>query len=227
MGCKLVGLVRVSTDKQGESGLGLEAQQAAIDAYRRQTGCDLIRTYVEVESGGHDDVEDRPQLLKAIAHARRANATLVIAKIDRLLRSTIAHNALKTAKIRFVACDNPEANELTIDILVAVAANERRQISARTKAALAAAKARGIKLGKPENLDDEAKAKGRALGVEAVQKRADKFATDLGPIVAELRGEGKSLQEIADHLNGLEYKTPRGKAWAPMQVARVLQRAGV
>src|SRR3954463_11269353 len=143
MARNLIGLVRVSTDQQGESGLGLEAQEAAIEAYRVRTGDTLLKVYREVESGGHGDLADRPELLKALAHARRTGATLVIAKLDRLLRSTVAHSALKVARVPFVALDNESANELTLDILVAVAADERRKIGERTRAALGALKARG------------------------------------------------------------------------------------
>src|ERR1700722_5724618 len=135
---KLIGLVRVSTDKQGESGLGLEAQLAAIEAYRALVGGELIRTYVEIESGMHDDVEGRPQLRAAAGHAAFARARLVIAKIDRLVRSTVVMAYLKKLGVQFVACDNPPANELTIDILVAVAADEGRRISLRTRDALRA-----------------------------------------------------------------------------------------
>ena len=140
-GPKLIGLVRVSTDKQGDSGLGLEAQESAIDAYRRMVGGELIKTYVEVESGMHDDVNGRPQLRAAAAHASYARARLVIAKIDRLVRSIPVMAYLKQQRVEFVACDNPHANELTIDILVAVAADEGRRISQRTRDALAAYKA--------------------------------------------------------------------------------------
>ena len=139
-GPKLIGLVRVSTDKQGDSGLGLDAQEAAIDAYRRMVGGQLIKTYVEVESGMHDDVDGRPQLRAAAAHANYARARLVIAKIDRLVRSIPVMAYLKQQRVEFVACDNPHANELTIDILVAVAADEGRRISQRTRDALAAYK---------------------------------------------------------------------------------------
>jgi DNA invertase Pin-like site-specific DNA recombinase len=138
MGPKLVGLIRVSTDKQGKSGLGLEAQEAAIERYRNSIRGRLLKTYVEIESGTHDDVDSRPQLKEAVAHAQRSRATLVIAKIDRLVRSKVVAAYLTTNKVRFVACDNPHANELTIDILVAVAADEARRISERTTAALKA-----------------------------------------------------------------------------------------
>jgi DNA invertase Pin-like site-specific DNA recombinase len=153
MGGKLIGLIRVSTGQQGESGLGLEAQESAIAAYAARTGSTLLKVYREVESGGHDDLADRPELLKALAHARRTGSTLVIAKLDRLLRSTVAHSALKVARVPFVALDNESANELTLDLLVAVAADERRKISERTKAALGALKARDVPLGasRPES----------------------------------------------------------------------------
>jgi len=138
MATKLVGLIRVSTDKQERSGLGLEAQQAAIEAYRKSIGARVIKTFIEVESGTHDDVDSRPQLKAAVAHATRHKATLVIAKIDRLVRSKVVSAFLTRSKVPFVACDNPHANDLTIDILVAVAADEARRISERTKAALKA-----------------------------------------------------------------------------------------
>lgn len=164
MGCRLVALRRVSTDKQGESGLGLEGQDAAIAAHVKATGCDLIATYTEVESSTYDDLAERPELMKAIRHAKRSKATLVIAKLDRLVRSTIAMAALRSSGVKFVACDNPYANELTIDILVAVAADEARRISDRTKAALKAYKARGgllgISLPQCRNLTDEARERG-------------------------------------------------------------------
>ncbi len=130
---KLVALRRVSTDKQGESGLGLEGQDAAITAHVKATGCELIATYTEIESGTHDDLEDRPEFMKAIRHAKCAKATLCIAKLDRLVRSTIAMAELRKSKVKFIACDNPFANEFTIDILVALAAEETRKIGQRTE----------------------------------------------------------------------------------------------
>src|SRR3954447_15928551 len=154
---KLIGLIQVSTGRQAESGLGLEAQQAAIEAFRLARDATLIKTYVEVESGKHDEIEDRPMLRAAVAHAKRSGARLVIAKLDRLLRSIPMLAYLKTSGVRFVACDNPEANELTVDILASVAANERRQISTRTREALAVFKAekripRRIKLLYPDGV---------------------------------------------------------------------------
>lgn len=249
---KLVGLVRVSTDRQGESGLGLDAQTAAIEAHRAAIGGELLRTYAEVESGTHDDVEARPELLKAVAHARRAGATLVIAKIDRLVRSTVVMAYLKTSRVKFVACDNPYANELTIDILVAVAADEGRRISLRTKEALKAYKAgrrvsKRLRLLYPEGVPAEVveatagklgaslpqcrnlTAAGRTRGVArsaAVRAaQAVESYADLAPWLVELRSEGKSLSAIAAALNAEGHTTRRGRPWNKVQVNRVLGRA--
>ena len=144
MAKSIVGYVRVSTAGQGASGLGLEAQQAAIDGYAAQHGASVARLYVEVESGRK---VDRAELAKALAHAKRSRATLVVAKLDRLGRNVAFLSALMEAKVDFVAVDNPAANKLTLHILAAVAEAEAEAISARTKAALQAYKARGGKLG--------------------------------------------------------------------------------
>jgi DNA invertase Pin-like site-specific DNA recombinase len=253
MGEKLVGLVRVSTDRQGESGLGLEAQNAAVEALRASIGGTLLKTYEEIESGTHDDVQARPELLKAVAHAKRTGATLVIAKIDRLVRSTVVMAYLKTSKVKFVACDNPFANELTIDILVAVAADEGRRISTRTKEALRAYKAGGrvskrIRLLYPDgvptgiveatagklgaslpqcrNLTAAARAKGIAKSAVIRKAQAIDAYTDLAPFIRELRDEMLTLQAIADRLNAEGHTTRRGKPWNKVQVNRVLDRAG-
>jgi DNA invertase Pin-like site-specific DNA recombinase len=138
---RLIGLVRVSTGKQADSGLGLDAQRAAIEADRQRIGGILLREYTEVESGRHDDIESRPQLMAAIADALLSNATLVFGKLDRLVRSTSVMAYIKRSGVRFRACDNPHANEFTIDILTAVAAEEGRKISERTRDALAAYRA--------------------------------------------------------------------------------------
>ncbi len=252
MGCKLVALYRVSTDRQGESGLGLEAQQADVERYRADAGCEVIASYTEVESGTHDDIADRPELMKAIAHAKRSKATLVIAKLDRLVRSTVVMAALKTSKVKFHACDLPNANEFTIDIHVAVAADEARKISERTRAALAAYKAgrrvsKRIRLMHPDgvpgevveatagklgaslpqcrNLTDAARARGVARAASAHKAHADEAYADIAGWMADLRIEGRTLAEIAERLNGEGHSTRRGAAWNPVQVARVLRRA--
>jgi DNA invertase Pin-like site-specific DNA recombinase len=221
---KLVPYYRVSTKRQGESGLGLEGQVAAVEAFARDQGAEIVRAYREVESGKR---ADRPELLKAIAHAKRSKATLIIAKLDRLARNVHFLSGLMESGVDFVACDNPHANRLTIHILAAVAEDEAKRISERTRAALVAYKARGGRLGSPENLNDQAMAKGRRMGVEAVKANANAAYTDLAPMVAELRAEGLSLRQIADRLNADGQTTRRGAAWNQVQVKRVLDRAEV
>jgi DNA invertase Pin-like site-specific DNA recombinase len=135
---KLVGLVRVSTGRQEVSGLGLEGQLAALEQYRGSVDGEFLRTYTEVESGTHDDIGSRPQLKTAVAHALFARATLVIAKLDRLVRSIPVMGYLETNRVKFVVCDNPHANKLTKDILVVVASAEAVMISNRTRDALKA-----------------------------------------------------------------------------------------
>lgn len=230
MPCKMVAYYRVSTARQGADGLGIAGQKAAVAQHVASNGCDLIATYTEVETGGKHDLDNRPELKKAIAHAKRSRAVLVVAKLDRLLRSTVVHSLLKTSKVEFVACDNPHANELTIDILAAVAANEVREIRKRTKAALQALKAKGVLLGshRPEcrdNLSAEASRKGRAIGARRVAEKAAEAYADLGDYLLELREDGLSLREIAAKLDEDGHTTRTGKPWNPVQVSRILARA--
>jgi DNA invertase Pin-like site-specific DNA recombinase len=251
---KLVGLVRVSTDKQGESGLGLEAQENAIEQYRAKLGATLLKTYQEIESGTHDDTENRPQFKAAVAQAKRARAILVIAKLDRLVRSTIVLAELKKSRVRFVACDNPHANELTLDILAAVAANEARDISTRTKNALRAYKAGGHvskrvkamypsgvpadivkatagKLGSnlPQcagHLTTGARARGHLKSAATRRAAAVDAMADLVPALREKRAAGMSWGAIANWLNEEKQQARRGGAWSALQVRRVWVQAG-
>ena len=230
MDAKLVAYVRVSTEKQEASGLGLEAQKAAIDAYARQSGGVVVANYLEVESGKRSD---RPELARAIAHARRAKAVLVVAKLDRLARNVAFLSRLMEAGVGFVACDNPSATPLTIHILAAVAEAEAKAISERTKAALAAAKRRGVRLGSARpghwsGREDRRKQGGLAGSKAATAARfraaADAYS-DLLPLVRELRGSGSSLETIAGELNGKGYTTRTGKAFTPMTVHRIINRS--
>lgn len=225
MAKQIVGYIRVSTAGQGASGLGLEGQQAAIDAYAKANGAIVAKTYTEVESGRKGD---RPELAKALAHAKRSKATLVVAKLDRLARNVAFLSRLMEAKVDFIAVDNPAANKLTLHILAAVAEAEAEAISARTKAALAAYKARGGRLGgalpQCRNLTQEARQRGANAAAVAIKAKANEAYADLVPIVAELHGKGLTQQAIANELNRLGHTTRRAKPWNQTQVGRVLQR---
>lgn len=166
---RAIAYYRVSTAKQGRSGLGLDAQKAAVDAYVTSSGSKVLAPpYIEIESGKKND---RPKMATAIAHAKRAHATLLIAKLDRLARNVAFVSNLMESGVDFVSCDNPHATRLTVHILAAVAEDEARAISQRTKDALAA-KARGTKLGSAgaSNLTREGTLKGSAAGVEAIKR---------------------------------------------------------
>ena len=222
---KFIAYCRVSTAKQAESGLGLESQQATVQRFADAHDAEILKTYIEVETGKR---ADRPELAKAISHARRAKATLLIAKLDRLARNVHFLSGLMEAGVKFVACDQPSANELTIHILAAVAQDEAKRISERTKAALAAYKARGGKLGadRPEcrNLTVEAARVGAKSAGEAASRDADEAYTDLYPVVTALKSDGLSLRAIARHLNKEGYETRRGRLWTHIQVRAVLNR---
>lgn len=215
---RYVSYLRVSTARQGQSGLGIEAQRAAVSAYLQ--GCDgsLIGEFVEVESGARSD---RPELAAAFAACRIHGARLVIAKLDRLARDAHFLLGLDKAGIDFVATDMPHANRLTVGIMALVAEQERAMISARTKAALAAAKARGVKLGKPENLSG----RDRGCEISAMVRRAkaEARAADLLPIITSLQEAGASTYAaLAQALNERGIPTARGGQWRPAQVQRVM-----
>ncbi len=217
---KLIPYYRVSTRKQGESGLGLEGQQACVADFARIGQHEIIAAYQEIETGKR---ADRPELAKAIAHAKRAKAMLIIAKLDRLARNVHFLSGLMEAHVDFVCCDNPTANRLTLHILAAVAEDEARRISERTKAALAAYKARGGTLGKPENLTPEAGRRGAA----ATSAQARTAYAAVLPELRQWRAAGLSYREIAAMLNGGDRTTRTGAPWNHNQVRRVLSRIGV
>src|SRR4051794_11966836 len=207
---------RVSTAQQGRSGLGLDAQRQAVAAYLNGGAWTLLAEYTEVESGKR---ADRPELAKALTACRLHRATLVIAKIDRLSRNAAFLLNLRDAGVDFVAADMPDANRMTVGIMAIIAEHEREAISARTKAALAAAKARGRKLGNPENLSRESAERGRTLGNAAMSAKAGKRLVDLAPVIHAIRAEGKvSLGQIAGALNEGRIPAARGGAWTATQV---------
>lgn len=212
---------RVSTAKQGRSGLGLEAQQAAIAAFCASRDCQPLGEYVEVESGKRDD---RPELTKALHHAKVTGATLVIAKLDRLSRNLAFLAQLQDAGTRFIAADMPEANELTIHIMAAMAQAERKAISKRTKEALVAAKARGTKLGNPMGAKAFGESKGNGAAVDAIKAKALTFANDVAPIIEAIKADGHtSLRAIAGELNARGIITARGGKWAAQSVSDVMR----
>ncbi len=182
---RFVAYYRVSTERQGRSGLGLEAQRAAVEGYLGHNGWEMVGEFTEVESGRK---ADRPQLARALASCRVHDATLVVAKLDRLARNVHFISALMESGVEFAAVDFPQANRLTVHILAAVAEHEREMISARTKAALAAAKARGVVLGTPANLKHGDL--GTRRSAEARSAKADARARDLAPVVEELQVAG-------------------------------------
>jgi DNA invertase Pin-like site-specific DNA recombinase len=223
---KLIAYIRVSTRKQERSGLGLEAQMASVEQYAQSVGGVIVKVYIETETG---KIADRPELQKALAHAKCIGATLVVAKLDRLARNVEFTAALMNSGADFVACDNPTANRLTIHILAAVAEDEARRISERTRAALQAYKRRGGLLGASlpqcRNLDQGAREKGAAAAGRAVHQLASAAYLHILPLVEQLRSEGNTLEVIASKLNSQGYSTRRGKSWNPTQVMRVLERA--
>ena len=217
---KWISYLRVSTDRQGKSGLGLEAQRTAVADYLNGGNWSVVKEFVEVESGKRDD---RPVLAEAIKGCRVYGAKLVIAKLDRLSRDAHFLLGLEKAGVDFVCADMPNANRLTVGIMAMVADEERKMISKRTKEALAAAKKRGTKLGGFRGVVPNKKA--RAMAVEALQARANAKAADLAPIIKDLQASGKkSLRAIAEGLNEAGIPTARGGEWSSVQVMRMLER---
>jgi DNA invertase Pin-like site-specific DNA recombinase len=215
---KRIAYYRVSTTAQGVSGLGLEAQRKAV---RDFNGGDLIEEFTEVESGKRND---RPQLEAALAACRKHKATLLVAKLDRLSRNASFLLKLRDSKVDFKAVDMPEADRFTVGIMALVAEREAETTSKRTREALAAAKARGVKLGNPHQQSREEAGR---LGRDVVMAQANKFAENVLPIIDAIRTSGiKTLQGIADSLNARGIQTRRGGDWHPMTVRNILKRAG-
>ncbi|TXN25135.1 recombinase family protein [Methylobacterium sp. WL9] len=217
---RFISYLRVSTAKQGASGLGLEAQRAAVTEYLNGGRWTVINEVVEVESGKRND---RPKLAEALRLCRLHNATLVIAKLDRLSRDAAFLLNLQAGNVRFVAADMPEANEMVVGIMAVVAQAERKMISTRTKAALAAAKARGVKLGGDRGVVPPAGASAR--GGAVTKSRASARAWDVAPVIEEVQADGAvSLRQIAAGLNARGIPTARGGQWSAVQVKRVMEQ---
>ena len=212
---QFISYYRVSTSRQGSSGLGLEGQKTAVLSYLNNRP--LLAEFTDVETGKNDN---RPQLLKAIDLAKQTNSILVIAKLDRLSRNLTFISTLMDAKIKFLCCDMPDANELTIHIFAALAQWERVRIADRTRTALQALKARGKKLGKPENFTEEVRKMGpvrlKQIAAENPNNQKAKKVINL------LNRNGRNLREIAIELNEAGFRTSRGNQFGPEQVRRLI-----
>jgi len=219
---RFIGYVRVSTAKQGHSGLGIEAQREALERFAASEGFQILRVFVEVETGkGSDALDRRPQLAAALSEARRQRCSVAVAKLDRLSRDVHFISGLMAHRVPFVVAElGPDVDPFILHLFAALAQKERAMISARTKAALAAAKARGVTLGSPEL------PKARKNAVTTIKALADQHAANVVPIIREIRRAGAtSLHQIADALNARGITTPRGGQWYASSVRNVLQRA--
>jgi DNA invertase Pin-like site-specific DNA recombinase len=250
---KLIAYRRVSTQRQGASGLGLEAQDRAIDEYATRTKGELVGEYLEIETGKKDTLANRPRLTDALSHAKRARAVLVIAKLDRLSRSVLVTAQLHASGVEFVCCDNPHANRMTIQFLAVMAEDESKRTSTRTRDALFEYRA-GKRLSKrtllrypdgvpPEvveatagklgshlpqcrhNLSLEGRKKGAAAAGVQARLAADGAYTDVIPKAVAWRAEGLSLRAVAAKLNEAGYRTRHDRPWNHVQVRAILGRS--
>ncbi|ELY5242405.1 recombinase family protein [Yersinia enterocolitica] len=215
---KFVAYYRVSTSQQGKSGLGIEAQRVAVRDYLNAGGWSTVEQFEEVESGkGSNALDKRPQLRAALVSCKKHGATLLIAKLDRLARNVHFISGLLETGIDFVAADMPQANKAMIQMYAVMSEWERDQISARTKAALAAAKERGVILGGEgrRNLKSN---------VEARQKAAYEFSERMRMLFQSFMSQGLSQRKIVFALNQMGIHTPHGGAWRLSQVQRVIKR---
>ncbi len=213
-----VAYYRVSTQRQGRSGLGLEAQRHAVTSHVTGTQGMLLREFTEIETGkGTNALDRRPELREALDHCRKQKATLLIAKLDRLARNVHFVSGLIESGVDFVAADMPQANKTMIQIFAAMSEWERDEIARRTRAALAAAKARGVRLGEtgPKNI----KRKNQERRDEALR-----FADRIRSLFNSYLDRKMTQREMVDDLNRLGITTPRGRSWSLIQVQRVIRR---
>lgn len=220
---QVVTYIRVSTAKQGKSGLGIEAQQAAIARFVEAEGCEVVGQFVEVETGkGADAIDRRPQLAAALAAARKAKAAVLVAKLDRLSRDVAFISDIMARRAPFIVAElGADADPFMLHLYAALAEKERNLIGDRTRVALAAKKAQGVKLGNRTNLGEA-----RALGAAANAAGADTFAANVLPIVRDIKATGATtVRAIAGVLNRRGIKTARGGEWHGSTVRNLLTRA--
>ena len=218
----VVSYLRVSTDRQGRSGLGLDAQRAAIAVFASGNGLAIVAEHIEVETGkGADALDRRPQLAAALSTARKAKCPVIVAKLDRLSRDVAFIAGLMAQRVPFIVTElGADADPFMLHIYAALAEKERSMIAARTKAALQAKKAAGAVLGNRTNLTDAGR-----IGAAVQAREADAFAANVLPVIRELQSNGTgSLRSIAEALNARNVKTARGGAWTAVQVARIIGR---
>jgi|WetSurMetagenome_2_1015567.scaffolds.fasta_scaffold00085_13 DNA invertase Pin-like site-specific DNA recombinase len=215
-----VAYMRVSTERQGRSGLGLDAQRAAIVGYIKAGQGKVSAEFVEVESGKQDA---RPQLINALTACKRYGAILIIAKLDRLARNVAFIAALMQSGVEFIAVDMPQANKLTIHLMAAVAEHEREAISARTKAALEQTKLHGVRLGNPQGLRPDAAEKGRIVSALVRTRKSREYAEQFRPIIVAYKDAGLSLRAIARRMSEDGELAPRGgTSWTVATVRRII-----
>ena len=218
----LVGYVRVSTSMQGRSGLGIEAQREALSRFAEAEGYELVSVLVEVETGkGFDALDRRPRLAEALSQARRRRCPVAVAKLDRLSRDVHFISGLMAHRVPFLVVElGSDVDPFILHLFAALAEKERAMIASRTKAALSAAKARGVKLGGPKL------AEARELAVTAIKSLADRHAANVLPIIRDVQRSGaKTLRDVATALNARGISTSRGGRWHAMTVRNVLTRA--
>lgn len=218
---KFVAYYRVSTDRQGQSGLGLEAQQEAVRVFLNGGKWSLIGEFTEVESGARKKLKNRPMMSSALELCRKQKATLVVAKLDRLARDVQFISELLNSNVKFVCADMPEADRTFLQMMSVFAEYEGRRIGERTKAALDSLKRKGVKLGSPT--PDI----GSKVGVRSIKANADNYAEKVGPVVQDIirKTGAKTLRDIADALSAKGVLTPRGNTdWFPSQVSNLIKR---
>lgn len=218
---KFVAYYRVSTDRQGQSGLGLQAQQDAVRAFLNGGKWQVIGEFTEIESGTRKKIDSRPMMASALELCRKQKATLVVAKLDRLARDVQFISELLNSKVNFVCADMPEADRTFLQMMAVFAEYEGRRIGERTKSALDALKRKGVKLGSPHPEI------GSEVGVKAIKEKADNYAERVGPVVRDIikKSGASTLRDIAEALEARGVQTPRGnREWYASQVANLIKR---
>ena len=218
---KFVAYYRVSTDRQGQSGLGLQAQQDAVRAFLNGGKWQVVGEFTEIESGTRRKLASRPMMASALELCRKQKATLVVAKLDRLARDVQFISELLNSKVQFVCADMPEADRTFLQMMAVFAEYEGRRIGERTKSALGALKRKGVKLGSPHPEI------GSEVGVKAIKDKADSYAERVGPVVRDIikKSGASTLRDIAHALQARGVETPRGnQEWHPSQVSNLIKR---